>query len=66
MISALALQSHAQLENLSNGTKSTEKADKNPTLTISDQLEIWKKQVEDDLSRLSKFTDETTLPAKVG
>lgn len=64
-MSALALQSHAQLENLTNGTKSTEKSEKGPTVTISDQLAIWKKEVEDDLARLSKHTDETTLPEKI-
>lgn len=65
LIGALAPQAHAQLEGLLNGSKSNEKADKKPTIKIIDQLEIWKKQVDEDLARLAKFTDATSLPAKI-
>ncbi len=62
---ALAPQAHAQLKNLLKGSPSSEKTAEAPALKISDQLAIWKKQVDDDLAGLSKFTDETTLPPKV-
>lgn len=62
---ALAPHAYAQLEGLFNGSKPTEKADKKPAVKISDQLEIWKKQVAEDLARLSKFSDETALPPKI-
>lgn len=65
LISALAPQAHAQLEKLVTGSKSNEKSDNKPAIKISDQLEIWKKQVDEDLIRLAKFTDATSLPAKI-
>ncbi len=65
LVCTLAPQAHAQLDGLLNGSKSNEKADKKPAVKISDQLEIWKKQVDEDLARLAKFADATTLPAKI-
>lgn len=65
LICSLAPQAHAQLEGLLNGSKSNEKSDKKPALKISDQLEIWKKQVDEDLARLAKFSDVASLPEKI-
>jgi potassium efflux system protein len=65
LMGALSPQAHAQLENLLKGSNTNEKVTKQPTVKISDQLEIWKKQVEADLVRLSKFSDEASLPPKI-
>jgi potassium efflux system protein len=62
---ALVPQAHAQLETLLKGSIPNEKVDKKNTVQISDQLEIWKTQVTDDLARLAKFTDESSLPPKI-
>jgi hypothetical protein len=58
-------QAHAQLETLLKGSIPNEKVDKKNTVQISDQLEIWKTQVTDDLACLAKFTDESSLPPKI-
>ena len=63
---ALVPQAHAQLETLLKGSTPNEKVEKKPTVQLSDQLEIWKNQVNDDLARLIKFTDESNLPPKIG
>ena len=63
---ALVPQAHAQLEALLKGSTPNEKVDKKNAVQISDQLEIWKTQVNDDLARLAKFTDESSLPPKIG
>ncbi len=65
LASSLSPQAHAQFENLLKGSSPSEKTSKKPSIKISEQLEIWKKQVDDDLARLERFTDETTLPSKV-
>jgi potassium-dependent mechanosensitive channel len=65
MICVLAPHTHAQIKNLLEGPKSPEKVEKIPTIKISEQLSIWNKQVEDDLAKLSKYTGEATLPAKI-
>lgn len=65
LICAIAPLANAQLEGLLNGSKPKEKTDHTTSIDISDQLEIWKKQVDEDLARLAKFTDATSLPAKI-
>ncbi|MES2980801.1 MAG: mechanosensitive ion channel domain-containing protein [Verrucomicrobiota bacterium] len=64
-LGVLGPQAHAQLEKLLKGNATTEKATKKSTVQIGDQLEIWKKQVGEDLARLAKFSDEATLPSKI-
>jgi potassium efflux system protein len=64
-MSALAPQSHAQLDKLLKVSPSNEKTTEKPAIKISDQLEIWKKQASEDLASLSKYTNETTLPPKI-
>ncbi len=58
-------QAHAQLEKLLKGSPTNGKTAEAPAIKISDQLEIWKKQVAEDQDKLSNYTDETTLPSKI-
>ena len=58
-------QVHAQLEGLLKRSPTNGKTPESTAIKISDQLEIWKKQVGEDQDKLSKFTDETTLPSKI-
>lgn len=65
---ALGTQAHAQtgiLPKESKSEKTDKKADEVSAVKISDQLEIWKKQVAEDMDRLSKFIVESELPPKV-
>ncbi len=65
LIGFLGTQTHAQLEGLLKGSPAAEKPAEKPALKINDQLAVWKKQVDDDLANLSKFSGETTLPPKI-
>jgi small-conductance mechanosensitive channel len=65
LTSALVPQVHAQLEGLLKRSPTNGKTPESTAIKISDQLEIWKKQVGEDQDKLSKFTDETTLPSKI-
>lgn len=53
LICAIAPQSHAQLEGILKSPTANGKSKDKPALAITEQLEIWKKQVSDDLARLS-------------
>jgi potassium-dependent mechanosensitive channel len=64
-LSALVPQAHAQLEGLLKESPAKGKTSEAPAIKISEQLEIWKKQVEEDLARIAKFTDEASLPPKI-
>ncbi len=65
LTSALVPQAQAQLEKLLKGSPTNGKTAEATAIKISDQLEIWKKQVGEDQDKLSKYTDETTLPPKI-
>ncbi len=65
LTSALVPQAHAQLEKLLKGSPTNGKTAEATAIKISDQLEIWKKQVGEDQDKLSSYTDETTLPPKI-
>ena len=59
-------QAQAQTGILPKESKPEKKTDEVSAVKIGDQLGIWKKQVEEDLDRLSKFIVESPLPPKVG
>lgn len=65
LICAIAPQSHAQLEGILKSPTANGKSKDKPALAITEQLEIWKKQVSDDLARLSRFAQEIPLPPKI-
>lgn len=65
LLGLLAQPAPAQLEGLLKPQGANEKPAKKSSLPIDQQLEIWKKEVGEDLARLEKFAEPNSLPPDI-